>query len=241
MGLSPQFGEKPFGLLHFLAIKSAKIVNDCDVFLYYENALTNNEWWEASKKYCTHIQRKAPNEIYGNVLSHIANKSDVMRLQILNDMGGAYLDIDTISIRPLDKLFTYNFVMGQEKVHGEVLGLCNAIVIGEKNSKFGQLWLEEYKNDYDSRWGYMSVRRSYQLSLKNSSLIHIEPPNSFFRYTWTPEDLTKVHNEINDISDMYILHLWEQVSYHNHLINITIDNIKLIDTTYNLLARKYIE
>jgi len=172
LGLSSNCGEKPFTLVHLLAIKSAKMVNNCEVVLHYENEI-NNVWWEESKHYCTHQKCKSPKEFCGHRLDHIAYVSDIMRLQILSEMGGIYLDIDTISIKPLEPFLFRKFTMGKEVVKGEVLGLCSAVLIGEKKSKFIDLWLREYKERYDPRWGYMSARRPYQLALKNPTLITV--------------------------------------------------------------------
>lgn len=46
-GLEPDFGGKVFCLVHYLAIKSALLVNKPDkIFLYYCYEPKGNMWWE---------------------------------------------------------------------------------------------------------------------------------------------------------------------------------------------------
>ena len=55
----------------------------------------------------------------GKPILHMAHVSDLLRLQALRDMGGIYMDMDVISIRPFSPLMkTHHFVMGQEGPNG---------------------------------------------------------------------------------------------------------------------------
>ena len=44
---------------------------------------------------------EVPLHIHGRPLRHHAHQADVLRLQILLEQGGIYLDMDTIVVRPL--------------------------------------------------------------------------------------------------------------------------------------------
>lgn len=238
-GFSSDFAGKPFNLIHFLAVKSAKIVNNCEILLYYKHAPNENPWWEEAKKYCTMIECNPPTEIFENKLEFAAYQSDVFRLEWLNTNGGIYFDIDTISIKPIDSLLSYNFVMGEEWANGKQFGLCNAVMMAEKGSEFGKLWLEEYKN-YDPNWGVMSVVRPMEIAKKYPNLIKVEPFFSFFKYSWSEEDLKIMHTEPRIISGAYVLHLWEQTSYDRYLNGLTPEIIQKNDTAYNILARRFL-
>ena len=56
----------------------------------------------------------------GRRLRKFAHQSDVIRLQVLNQRGGIYLDIDTICLRPLQEFRRHDFVMG---LQGDNYGL----------------------------------------------------------------------------------------------------------------------
>jgi hypothetical protein len=239
-GFSPDFGGKPFNLVHGLAIKSAKVVNDCDVVLYYQYEPEDNVWWEEASDYCIHEKCQAPTEVFGHPLPNVSYRSDIFRLNLLNERGGVYFDIDTISIKPIDPLLSSSFVMGQEWAKGRQIGLCNAVMLAEKNSQFGRIWMEEYDKNYNGDWGVMSVVRPWELSKTKCSDISILPPTAFFKYSWSEEDLIKVHEGVSDISDAYLLHLWEQACYEKYIKPVTVDDIRNRNSTYNLLARRFL-
>ena len=91
-----------------------------------------------------------PTEVFGNPLSHFAHKADVLRLRILLETGGIYLDLDTICQRPFTPLLDGQVVMGREEVlktdgSREVSGLCNATIIAPPRSRFLELWYDAYR------------------------------------------------------------------------------------------------
>jgi mannosyltransferase OCH1-like enzyme len=47
----------------------------------------------------------------GRPLYHVAHKADVVRLQALKETGGIYLDLDTISVKTIDRLLDHPFAM----------------------------------------------------------------------------------------------------------------------------------
>ena len=167
-GMAPDFGGKPFSLVHYLAVKSAVELNKPDAAIFHYQYEPTGEWWEKAKPLLTLKQVKAPESIMGNPLLHVAHKADIIRLQALQETGGVYLDLDTISVRPLTSLYHHEFIIGQElkaafvprnwrqKLKKQLgwtkensvasTGLCNAVLLAQKNSRFINRWLEEYKN-----------------------------------------------------------------------------------------------
>jgi hypothetical protein len=242
-GFKKDFANKPFNIVHYIAIKSAKLVNKYDVKLYYKYAPTNNEWWEKSKEFCEHIICNPDESVFGKDVSwHAAYISDLFRLNLLIENGGIYLDVDTICIKPFDDLLQHDMVMGIELAGGKVGGLCNAIMLAEKQSLFLNRWKEKYRN-YNPAWGIMSVDTPFRLAYRDESFndMWVEPPCSFFKYGYDEVGLENIFNRHVSIDDCYALHLWEQISYKKYIAPLTEFHIKNIDSTYNLLARKYIE
>jgi mannosyltransferase OCH1-like enzyme len=112
----------------------------------------------------------------GRLLTHqFAHKADILRLEILLEHGGIYLDIDTFVLRPfadrhtgLD-LMQYDTVLGMEARALEVAhgprsddemrpkGLCNAVIVARPGADFLQLWLQSYDTFRDSKWTEHSV------------------------------------------------------------------------------------
>lgn len=60
---------------------------------HYQNEPTG-PWWDLIKPHLTLIKTNVPESIYGREVSHFAHKADLVRLWVLERMGGIYLDID---------------------------------------------------------------------------------------------------------------------------------------------------
>lgn len=246
-GMEPGFGKKEFCLVHYLAVKSAYLTNKPDkIYLYYCYEPKQNIWWEKTKEFAELEQIDPPLEIYGNKLLHVAHKADVVRLRQLIDRGGIYLDMDTICIRPFHSLRSYEFVMGEERRKNHLKGLCNAVMLSSKEALFPQLWLETYKTfrskGHDPFWAEHSVYIPHKLSQKiPEKEIHIEPHTSFFHPYCDKEGLEDLFIRNKAFEKAYCYHLWESFSYHRHLKKITVEYIKRVDTTYNLIAREFLD
>jgi hypothetical protein len=242
-GFDKNFGGKPFSIFHYIAIRSAFEVNKpVEIFLYYKYE-PEGVWWEKAKKFAVTEKVEPPETIKGKTLNHYAHKSDVMRLQILKEIGGIYLDMDTVCKKPFDILLDNKFVIGKE---GRFFlnGLCNAVMLAEKNSEFINLWLDEYSSfrstGFDKYWAEHSVKIPYKLSKKYPGLLHIEGYESFHYPMYYPSSLKKLFVQNKDYKNAYCHHLWENGSYEQYLKNLTADYIMNVDTTYNIIARKYL-
>ncbi len=179
-GLEKNFGGIDFSFIHFLAVYTAWKVNKPEKIYFHYGFEPTGEWWEKAKPYLLLNKITPPTEIFGNPLKHYAHKSDVVRLEMLSRYGGIYLDMDVLCINPLKLLLNKDFVMGIE----HRLGLCNAVILANSNSKFLSLWYREYKNFDGNVWAYHSVKLPLFLSRKHRSLIHIEDRYSFFYPTY---------------------------------------------------------
>ena len=124
-------------------------------------------------------------EIYGNNLYHYAHQSDVIRLQKLCKYGGIYLDIDTICLRSFKDLRNNKFVLGIQpnKAGTQIYGLCNAVMLSEKNSEFALKWIDEYttfrSKGRDTHWDEHSVIIPLKLAYNNPTLVTIIENNCF--------------------------------------------------------------
>lgn len=241
-GLSEDFAGMPFSLYHYLAALSAKVINkDYEVVMHYHYEPVNNEWWERCKQIVTMDRLlSSPTTICGKTIKHCAHKADWVRVEVLLADGGIYLDMDTLCIAPFTPLMNKKFVMGLEVWHGQITGMCNAVIISEKDHPFLKLWEEGFSEFNPDDWNKIACRKPLELALKHPHLIHIEPPESFFRLTWSPEDIKIMHEEMLMYERSYSQHLWEHGGAYPHLSKITVADIMLRDSTYNILAREVI-
>lgn len=146
-GLSENFGGKPFGIVHYLAIKSAITVNNPDSVFFYYAYEPKSKYFQLIKPYLNLIRIKPPNSIFGNCLNHVAHKADVVRLLVLYCFGGIYLDLDTICVKPFDDILDNPCVLGHEKTSkNDGKALCNAVILAKKKSSFFKTLAEYLSN-----------------------------------------------------------------------------------------------
>jgi hypothetical protein len=227
-----------FDLYKYVAIMSAYHVNRPDVIYFHYRYEPFGPLWNMVKPYLTMDRIEPPEMIFDKKIKHYAHKADVVRLNILNEKGGIYLDIDTICVRPLAPLMKYDFVMG---IQGDDYGLCNAIMMSKNNTDFGQHWYKSYES-FNQQWDLHSVKIPYTLSKINP--ITILPNDAFFYPLWDPFAEKMLSDQINHdccrkvFKNAYCMHLWETWCGRD-LQKITPDNVHTVHSMYNLMARKY--
>ena len=265
-GMAPDFGGKPFSLCHYLSIRSAVELNKPAVAYFHYQYEPEGEWWQKAKPFLTLNKVVAPDSFMGQPLYHVAHKADVIRLLALKETGGIYLDLDTISVRPLSDLLNHSFVIGQELKAKYIpknwrqrikyklgivkdnsknaAGLCNAVLLSEKNSEFVNLWLNEYKTfrskGRDKYWNEHSVKVPERLAALHPEFITKLSPFAFHYPLYDKDGLKAMFEETTEFPEAYLHHLWESNSWDQYLSNLTVEGIKNKNTTYNLIARKFL-
>lgn len=242
-GLNEDFGGRPFAMYHYLAVLSAKMVNKgYEIVMHYHYEPANNEWWEKTKQIAKMVKMVSnPTIICGIDVQRHAHRADWARLEILKAEGGIYLDIDTICINTFDPLLSVKegAVMGVEIWDGKVDGLCNAVIMAEKEHRFIVVWQAEFY-DFDANdYNKFAVRIPWRIAQQHPRWVHMEPPESFFRLNWNVEDLKVMFEQTIAFDRSYCSHLLHNSS-HPWLSKLTIDEIMTKDTSYNLIARRAI-
>lgn len=233
-GMTPMWDSMPFHLIHRIAVQSAhEVIKPDKIFMYYKHA-PNNENWDEIQKYVELVPIEPPTHVFDHELELSAHKADVVRLSKLNEIGGIYLDIDTICLNPLDDLLQNNFVMGKQDNHG----LCNAVMLAEKNSDFGNLWFNQYKTFYMPQWDYHSVQLPLQLASQHPNMITVLEKNSFFNPSYFNTD--EIFDSFIENPSKYVIHLWEHISWEKYIKNIDVNWIRTSKSTYAHYARQYI-
>ena len=264
-GMAPDFGGKPFSLCHYLSVRSAVELNKPEKTIFYYQYEPEGEWWQKAKPFLTLNKIAAPDSFMGQPLFHVAHKADVIRLQALKETGGIYLDLDTISVKPLTALLQHSFVIGQElkpkwvpknwrqrfkqklglikESSKNATGLCNAVLLSEKNSDFVNFWLDEYKSfrskGRDKYWNEHSVLVPEKLAANHPEKITQLSPYAFHYPLYDKAGLRSMFEEATEFPDAYLHHLWESFSW-GYLSKLTVEKIMAESSTYNLMARKYL-
>ncbi|MGX5851087.1 glycosyltransferase [Mesorhizobium sp. PL10] len=247
-GLDGNFGGKPFSFIHYMAIRSALQVNQgfrAKVYYHHEPSGT---YWDAIKGDVELICVELPTEVFGNPVEHFAHKADVLRLRILLEQGGIYLDLDTICQRPFEPLLDGRVVMGREEGaqndgSRRTVGLCNATIIAPPNAEFLRLWYEAYRNftggTVGDAWNKFSVQVPMELAKERPELLRIEPAASFFWPGWDQASLEDMFSKDREFPEAFSFHLWESQSWPLAK-DLDANAVMEVDTTYNKIARRFV-
>ncbi|MER9658017.1 hypothetical protein NKJ26_32175 [Mesorhizobium sp. M0152] len=247
-GLDGNFGGKPFSFIHYMAIRSALRVNQgfrAKVYYHHEPSGT---YWDAIKGDVELIYVDLPTEVFGNPVEHFAHKADVLRLRILLEQGGIYLDLDTICQRPFEPLLDGRVVMGREERaqndgSRKPVGLCNATIIAPPNAEFLHLWYEAYRDftggTVGDAWNKFSVQIPMALATERPELLRIEPAASFFWPGWDQAGLEDMFSKNREFPEAFSFHLWESQSWPLAK-DLDANAVMEVDTTYNKIARRFV-
>jgi len=200
-----------FVFCYYLSVYSAFIVNKPEKIFFYYHYEPHGKWWDKLKQISviSFIKIDIPENIGSKPIIHAAHKSDIVRMNLLYNNGGIYLDIDTISVKPYSHLLNNQVVLGKEGDYG----ICNAIMMTEPESNFFKIWLEQYEIYFNPNgWNESSIVLPHRIAFYHRDLLTLMPEDTFFSPSWGETEKIFVDN--NDIPDNLItLHLWGNTSY----------------------------
>jgi hypothetical protein len=213
-------------------------VNGTDKINFYCDHQPSGEWWERAKPYLRMMQVEAPDQVYGNPVRHPAHKADVLRLQILLEKGGIYLDMDVISIRPFAELQDFDVVLGQE--YG--VGLCNAVILAKAGAPFLEEWLTSYRSFHHKEWNTHSVKVPYNLARKRPADVHVVDHRKFFWPMYWAGDFAAftLRPGSRFCTQSYCVHLWASIHWH-YLASLTPATLCEGTSEFCSLVRPYVE
>ena len=218
------------------------------------------------------IRAREFDTIFDNSITKFAHKADVIRLEALLQYGGIYLDLDVYTIRSFSPFLNFPTVLalegGVEKL--PLQGLCNGIIVSERNSSFLRRWYEGYKEFRDEDWAGMSVKFPLKLAMQHPEELLVLDPFAWFypgcksrlpllssssshklmprMRTGNNNGLRLVHSrqaELSgegwsfDDSSQFAYHAWSSFTTRKWLSRITPENVFEIETSFNLLVRRW--
>lgn len=258
-GLKPQ--TRPFHLIHYLALSSCLNVNRPEALLFHYLHEPWGEYWDLIRERITPVPINRPRVRLNYTDRRIeayryAHESDFVRLDILLEHGGVYADIDTLFVNPIPAhLFDQAFVLGQEDdivcrdTGARSPSLCNAFIMSRPEAAFGRMWRKKMAEAFDGSWSRHSTVLPAELARACPGDIHVEPPETFYRFMWRREDLRCLFEDTVPVdSTVASIHLWAHLWWargrrdfsDTHAGRFTEDFIRNVSTTYNLLARPHL-
>jgi hypothetical protein len=208
----PEEGGLPFSFCYWAAVQSAVKCNpEYEVHFWYEHEPMSC-YFDDLKSLMTLHKIEAPKEIFGNPVPHYAHKADILRLQILLEHGGIYLDLDTITVKSYDFFLDKQVVMSIVKNSGNVFGLGNSVIMGEPQNQFMKRWYETYKSfrskGHDQYYDEHGAGVSYKLASQFPNDITIFDETLFLTPDMTPTGITQLFLADGNYPNAFCHHLW---------------------------------
>lgn len=207
-GMKPDFGGKPFSLVHEKCIQS--------IMRYFDRAMMHCmyeptcESWQrikislGNRLVVRHVKRPLLDS------DHVAHLADVVRLQALYEYGGAYFDCDVFVDRDPSELLTDQFTIAKENQWA----LCNAVMFSPPGQPFVKACADAFATDF-RRGEWIQTSCLYPMELSKRLPIRILPRETFFKHTY--QDLQKLFASESIPEDSFGVHLWETCSWDGYL------------------------
>ncbi len=235
-----------FGMLEYIAVKSAYEIHNPDAIFIFANeepAAEDTIWWNKAKKYAKVVIVTIPRWINGHEIWAPQHQADVMRINILNSIGGVYFDLDIMSIKSIAPLIKKKKIVMCNELEK---GLANCVILAPPNTKFMSEWIKQYETKYgelEDWWVGLSIRMPLELSKQFSEEIEIIEGKCFipFMYcNYSIFDSTK--DTENDFKDSYCVHLWTTELYKNpELVPRDAEYFSKNNNTFSRMFAKYAE
>jgi hypothetical protein len=191
-----------------------------------------------------------PRFVNNHTVSFKQHQADLMRIHILEKIGGVYMDIDVLSLKPFDgtdvkpvceensftknNLYENNTVMSREATRK----LANCIIMSRKNNPFTQEWIRQYETNYgvhEDWWGGLSVVTPHFLAQKIPDKISILTGKMFIPFLF--DNMEFFYKDISDtLTDSFTVHLWETEARKANLIP---RNREYFSTNNNTFTKLY--
>jgi hypothetical protein len=243
-GLAPDFGGRPFSFIHYLNVKAALEVNRPDVLNLYFCHEPQTTWWKRAVELPRVRLRQVslPTSPDGRDLKHYAHRAGMLRLNLLAEYGGVYLDSDVFCVRPLTPLRYAPCTLGTQGPEN----LCDAVILARAGAPFIKHWATFYREfspglqERNEIWDQMAVNKPTELARRFPDLVQVASGHSFHYPLWTDiHRILQVPAEPDPFPEAYCHHLWEAASW-NLMKDLTPEALAGSNSYFAALARRHL-
>jgi len=176
------------------------------------------------------------NFIDGFELKHFQYKADVVRLELLYEYGGVYLDLDMLIVKNFEKVIHSGKDLYLSK-EGKKEGLINAFIACKPKNEFLKIWLDNFKSGLRmNNWAY-HIRDTNRLLLERNKHyllkynIQILEHENFMPFLWNERD--KFVNIAN--------HKFEDHNYGVHLYETILKDVLINNQFFEMLEEEKLQ
>lgn len=233
-----------FGLIERIAIQSAaKHHPHWTATLWVRRMPTGHQWDKLRSAVPWLKVMPAPRieEFNGRDIPKYQHKADALRYSLLYSLGGAYLDLDTITLAPIpDEWLSKPYTVGLEyHADGSPIGLCNAIYMCAPFSRFGWKVLSEFQafDPHIHHYAEFAVYRPLKWANEMPDQVHIVKGPLLGPMHW---DIAAYWEREEPLRDVVIAHLWRTNHSDLFLRRLTEDDIRHGRSAYAQAAKSYV-
>jgi len=233
------FGETPFFNFQYKCVKSMiEHMPNYQIIIYNNKQPVNNKYWDAlMKERNITIKNIVVPEFYdGFELKHFQYKADVVRLELLYEYGGVYLDLDMFIVKNFEKVINSGKDLYLSK-EGKKEGLINAFIACKPKNEFLKIWLDNFKSGLRmNNWAY-HIRDTNRLLLERNKHyllkynIQILEHENFMPFLWNERD--KFVNIAN--------HKFEDHNYGVHLYETILKDVLINNQFFEMLEEEKLQ
>jgi hypothetical protein len=261
--IAEEHKEAELDFYQYLAVKAALLRLQPEAIKIHTYAFNeNNEWWQKIKHRVDLVIHEPQRYLQtSDGRSHklrLAHQTDVLRLEILREEGGIYLDTDVYALRSFSSLLQSprDLLMGHEG--GGRSGLGNAVIVARPGTTFISRWLEKYHESFDDRpkmWNHHSIMVPLELAKQHPEEICRLSPSTFFWPTWSSADVALMHQPIfgDELSaleknmsqydgamypNQLAYHAWGNIARREYLSKLNPESLSGMQTRFNVLLRE---
>lgn len=244
-------GEKTnqFSLTHYLSIKSNIEVNKPEIVYFHCNEEPKNScWFDKIKSHLQIVPTELISDYKGKTITRLSHQADILKVTLMNTVGGIYSDLDSIATNPLpEEYFTYDkpiLTLEMNEARSELVGITAGFMMSPGHSDFFDKILDSY-SEYDTNCshGEFAIQRPLKIFLDNPELIHPRPAQDWIGIHFNRTEMAHLflHKRLELIENSYQIHLWENITWDRFLKPMTVEHIQTVDTTFTLIARPFIK
>jgi hypothetical protein len=235
------YGGRPFNLINYIAISAAVDHNsDYKIYLHVTKEPENNIFYDKIKEKVTINIITEPTTINNAPVKTYQHKADYVRLNLLKNIGGIYLDTDYILLKNLDPYLIHPFVIGQERPNDNNF-LCNCVLMSSPNNEIIDEWLHIYNNSWNpvDNWMTHSVMIPAQLSKKFNMKIY--ESSIFYPFLWNDLSILSDNDNMKNYEGSLGVHLWDTEASKTDLLPMTLDYFSKKNNAFVRLFKKHVE
>jgi hypothetical protein len=194
-----QPGSRAFSFINMLAVRAAHKFYPDEIVMWTNDAPKNNPNWEWYRFQTRHVD--LPDNDWP-----VQYKADLLRLQIMHEHGGIYLDTDSLLLRPLDPLLGPDCVLARESSDSYAM----SPIIAKPGAEFIKIWLDRLPGAIGPVWASHAVNLPVELHKYHKC--DVRPQEEFFpfdlRHNYLFDD-GRADEHAKRMGNPYALHVYE--------------------------------